>query len=60
MQKMLEITLLDEKEQTKLQEYIAHNQNKATLGVALSMTTGIRIGELCPCSGRTSTLKNVF
>ena len=42
-----EITLLDEKEQTKLQEYIGHNQNKATLGVALSMTTGIRIGELC-------------
>lgn len=42
-----EITLLDEKEQTELQEYIGHNQNKATLGVALSMTTGIRIGELC-------------
>lgn len=42
-----EITLLDENEQTKLQEYIGHNQNKATLGVALSMTTGIRIGELC-------------
>lgn len=44
--KMPEITLLDEKEQTKLQEYISDNQNKATLGVALSMTTGIRIGEL--------------
>lgn len=42
-----EITLLDEKEQMKLQEYIGHNQNKATLGVALSMTTGIRIVELC-------------
>lgn len=42
-----EITLLDENEQTKLQQYIANNQNKATLGVALSMTTGIRIGELC-------------
>lgn len=45
--KNTEIALLDEKEQTKLQEYIGHNQNKATLGVALSMTTGIRIGELC-------------
>ncbi|MBQ8349874.1 MAG: site-specific integrase [Ruminococcus sp.] len=42
-----EITLLDENEQAKLKEYIGHNQNKATLGVALSMTTGIRIGELC-------------
>lgn len=42
-----EITLFDEYEQAKLQQYIAHNQNKATLGVALSMTTGIRIGELC-------------
>lgn len=41
-----EITLLDEAEQAKLQEYIAQNQNKATLGVALSMTTGIRVGEL--------------
>ena len=45
--KMPEITLLDEKEQADLQKYIGHNQNKATLGVALSMTTGIRIGELC-------------
>lgn len=44
---MPEITLLDGKEQADLQEYISHNQNKATLGVALSMTTGIRIGELC-------------
>lgn len=42
-----EIKLLDENEQAKLQQYIANNQNKATLGVALSMTTGIRIGELC-------------
>ncbi|MDE6020998.1 MAG: site-specific integrase, partial [Ruminococcus sp.] len=42
-----EIRLLDYGEQTKLQEYISRNQNKATLGVALSMTTGIRIGELC-------------
>lgn len=42
-----EITLLDEKEQEKLQKYIRNNPNRATLGVALSMTTGIRIGELC-------------
>ena len=42
-----EIQLLDEQEQQRLQRYIAENQNKSTLGVALSMSTGIRIGELC-------------
>ena len=42
-----EIQLLDEAEQTVLQQYIAKNQNETTLGIALSMSTGIRIGELC-------------
>ena len=42
-----EIQMLDKKEQTVLQQYIAENQNKTTLGIALSMSTGIRIGELC-------------
>ena len=42
-----EIQLLDEQEQQKLQQYIAENQNETTLGIALSMSTGIRIGELC-------------
>ena len=42
-----EIQLLDETEQADLQQYIAENQNQTTLGVALSMSTGIRIGELC-------------
>mgnify|MGYP004521312951 FL=1 len=42
-----EIDLLDESEQSKLQRYINNNQNYSTLGVALSMSTGIRIGELC-------------
>jgi integrase len=42
-----EIDLLDNAEQAKLQQYINHNQNKSTLGVALSISTGIRIGELC-------------
>ena len=45
--KTLEIDLLDETEQAKLQRYINNNQNHSTLGVALSMSTGIRIGELC-------------
>ena len=42
-----EIQLLDETEQADLQQYIAENQNQTTLGIALSMSTGIRIGELC-------------
>lgn len=42
-----EIQLLDEKEQQKLQKYLLKNQNNTTLGIALSMSTGIRIGELC-------------
>ena len=42
-----EIKLLDEKQQEKLQQYIAENPNHSTLGIALSMSTGIRIGELC-------------
>lgn len=45
--KMPEIQILDEKEQAKLEQYIAKNPNSTTLGVALSMSTGIRIGELC-------------
>lgn len=42
-----EITLLDEAEQKRLQDYICKHHNLATLGTALSLTTGIRIGELC-------------
>lgn len=45
--KMPEIELLDESEQITLQNYINRNQCHSTLGVALSMSTGIRIGELC-------------
>ncbi len=45
--KMPEIRLLDEDEHKKLQQYIAKNQSISTIGVALSMSTGIRIGELC-------------
>ena len=45
--KMPEIQILSEKEQAKLEQYIAKNPNSTTLGIALSMSTGIRIGELC-------------
>lgn len=43
-----EIQLLDESEQKTLQQYIGEHQNRSTLGTALSMSTGLRIGELCP------------
>ncbi len=45
--KSSEVQLLDETEQNKLQQYISSHQNRSTLGTALSMTTGVRIGELC-------------
>lgn len=45
--KLPEIKLLDEMQLIKLQEYISENQNRTTLGIALSMSTGVRIGELC-------------
>lgn len=41
------IKLLDDTQQKKLQTYIAENPSNTTLGIALSMSTGIRIGELC-------------
>lgn len=43
-----EIQLLDKTEQRILQGYISNHQNRSTMGTALSMTTGLRIGELCP------------
>ncbi len=46
-QKKPDINLLDEKQQKQLQQYISENPDNSTLGIALSMLTGIRIGELC-------------
>ena len=55
--KKTEIQLLDEAEQNTLQQYIAENQNETTLGIALSMSTGIRIGELCALQWRDIDLE---
>ncbi len=52
-----EIRLLDDKEQKKLQKYVSNNQNNTTLGIALTMTTGIRIGELCALQWQDIDLK---
>ena len=45
--KSAEIQLLDKKEQEQLQACISKNWNLGTLGTALSISTGIRIEELC-------------
>ncbi len=42
-----EVQLLDADEQKSLQDYISKNQNHTTLGIAITMSTGLRIGELC-------------
>lgn len=42
-----DIRLLNTEEQCKLERYISENQNNTTLGIALTLTTGLRIGELC-------------
>lgn len=42
-----EPTLLNTEQQKRLRSYISANQNETTLGIALSLYTGVRIGELC-------------
>ena len=42
-----EVRILTTDEQSTLKRFISDNPNLKTLGVALSMYTGIRIGELC-------------
>ena len=55
--KKTEVTLLNNDEQQKLQHYIVKNQNTTTLGIALAMSTGIRIGELCALQWRDIDLE---
>ena len=42
-----EIKILSKSEQYRLKAYINANPNSTTLGIALSLYTGLRIGELC-------------
>ena len=42
-----DIRLLDSEEQKLLENYISENHTLTTMGIALTMTTGLRIGELC-------------
>ena len=52
-----DIQLLDKTEQQQLQKYISENQNYGTLGTALAISTGIRIGELCALQWRDLDLE---
>ena len=45
--KKAEVLLLSKSQQNHLQKYLCANQNLTSLGVALSLFTGLRIGELC-------------
>lgn len=59
--KAAEIQLLDEDEQKTLQKYIGQHQNRSALGVAIALTGGMRIGEICPLQWRDVDLeKRIF
>lgn len=55
--KSAEIRLLDKEEQERLQQYISRNKTRGTLGTALAISTGIRIGELCALQWKDIDLK---
>ncbi|MBQ9981016.1 MAG: site-specific integrase [Oscillospiraceae bacterium] len=55
--KISEIRLLEENETDKLKKYIFENQNRTTMGIALSLSTGLRIGELCALQWEDIDLK---
>ena len=45
--KRVEVNLLSKSQQIRLQRYLNANQSLTSLGIALSLFTGLRIGELC-------------
>ena len=52
-----EIKLLESFEIKQLERYISENRNNTTMGIALTMNTGIRIGELCALQWRDIDLE---
>ena len=55
--KSSDIKILDDEEQKKLQMYVSDNPSNTTLGIDISMFTGIRIGELCALQWKDIDLK---
>ena len=56
--KKAEVLLLSKPQQNRLQRYLSANQNLTSLGVALSLFTGLRIGELCALKWSDIELSN--
>lgn len=52
-----ETMILSDKEQDRLKEYIDGNLSRSTLGVAISLYTGVRIGELCALQNKDIDLE---
>jgi len=55
--KKTDIRILDGDEQKRLTEYISVNRNRTSMGIMLSMYTGLRIGELCALRWKDIDLK---
>ena len=49
---LTEIRLLTKDEENRLKSYISSTPSRFTLGIALTMYTGLRIGEICALQGR--------
>lgn len=52
-----EIQLLDSKEENQLRQYLASHSDRTTLGIIVSMYTGVRIGELTALQWQDVDLK---
>lgn len=55
--KCSEISILDTRDQEHLQHYLFQNANLTNMGIALSLSTGLRIGELCALQWKDINLK---
>ena len=56
--KLTEVRVLNKEHQKRLSVYINNNRNLSTLGVSLSLYTGVRIGELCALQWQDIDLAN--